>query len=318
MKYDIFINYRRTGGKDYARTLKYKLEDFGYNVFLDFDELKDGKFDAKILKTIASTPIFITILSPGVFDRCVNDDDWVRTEIECAVDNGCKIIPIDPDGRFGNMPENLPEKILKAFEGVQYSKIDTESLFEESINKMVKERISPIVKPRKKSGAWILSILILVCVAIVGGIFLNDFAIKNKAERAKKAEEEAIKSDASTYSSMLSRFESGIATGTSMDTLLPYRDSLAIADSLAELHAGHPYAALFTGTDELRLALNDKLQTLYASHVSSAKVEFDYHKKFGKSDTETAQNARFHATEALKYMPESKGMKEIIIALDNE
>ena len=35
-KYDVFISYRRVGGKDYARTLKPELEKRGFRVFLDF------------------------------------------------------------------------------------------------------------------------------------------------------------------------------------------------------------------------------------------------------------------------------------------
>ena len=41
MKYDVFISYRRVGGKDKARSLKSELERRGYRVFLDFDDLKD-------------------------------------------------------------------------------------------------------------------------------------------------------------------------------------------------------------------------------------------------------------------------------------
>ena len=52
MKYDIFISYRRGGGKDIARMLKESLTSKGYNVFLDFDELKDGYFDEKIIHAI--------------------------------------------------------------------------------------------------------------------------------------------------------------------------------------------------------------------------------------------------------------------------
>ena len=47
MKYDIFISYRRIGGKDKARPLKSELEKRGYKVFLDFDDLKDSVFDKR-------------------------------------------------------------------------------------------------------------------------------------------------------------------------------------------------------------------------------------------------------------------------------
>lgn len=83
MDYDIFISYRREGGAQYARILKAELEKRGYRgrVFLDYDELRDGKFDSRIMAAIDSARVFIFILSPGSLDRCCNADDWVRQEI---------------------------------------------------------------------------------------------------------------------------------------------------------------------------------------------------------------------------------------------
>ncbi len=40
-EYDIFISYRRVGGKDNARLLKAELQSRNLKVFLDFDELRD-------------------------------------------------------------------------------------------------------------------------------------------------------------------------------------------------------------------------------------------------------------------------------------
>ena len=87
MAYDIFISYRRDGGKELARPLKSELELRGYRVFLDFDELKDGVFDRRIMEAIDAAPIFMVILSPHALDRCANADDWVRREIEYALEH---------------------------------------------------------------------------------------------------------------------------------------------------------------------------------------------------------------------------------------
>ena len=70
-KYDIFISYRREGGDKYARTIQQALEK-QYRVFLDFDELKDGVFDQRIIDAITESPVFLLILSRGALDRCVN------------------------------------------------------------------------------------------------------------------------------------------------------------------------------------------------------------------------------------------------------
>ena len=145
IKYDIFISYRRIGGKNYARTLKPELEKRGFRVFLDFDELKDGVFDKRIMDAINEAPIFLVILSKGALDRCVNDGDWVREEILYADKTNRHIVPVEVDKTFRDFPENLPQEVKLVLGPHQFSQIDTETLLQESIDKMVRERILPYV-----------------------------------------------------------------------------------------------------------------------------------------------------------------------------
>lgn len=145
IKYDIFISYRRIGGKNYARTLKPELEKRGFRVFLDFDELKDGVFDKRIMDAINEAPIFLVILSKGALDRCVNDGDWVREEILYADKTNRHIVPVEVDKTFRDFPENLPQEVKAVLGPHQFSQIDTETLMQESIDKMVRERIKPYV-----------------------------------------------------------------------------------------------------------------------------------------------------------------------------
>lgn len=146
MKYDIFISYRRSSGKNYARTIKPELEKRGYNVFLDFDELSDGVFDRRIMDAINEAPVFLMILSEGALDRCVNEDDWVRAEILYAKEVGKHIVPIEVDKTFRKMPETVPEEIRSLLGAHQFSQIDTETLLQESMDKLVEKRIDPYVK----------------------------------------------------------------------------------------------------------------------------------------------------------------------------
>ena len=144
-KYDIFISYRRIGGKNYARTLKPELEKRGFRVFLDFDELKDGVFDKRIMDAINEAPIFLVILSKGALDRCANEGDWVREEILYADKINRHIVPVEVDKTFREFPENLPNEVKSVLGPHQFSQIDTETLLQESIDKMVRERIKPWV-----------------------------------------------------------------------------------------------------------------------------------------------------------------------------
>ncbi len=145
-KYDIFISYRRDGGKEWARMLSLELERLGYSVFLDFDELKDGIFDKRIMDAIESAPIFMIILSPHSLDRCVNEDDWVRREIEYAISHSRHFVPINPDCTFTGFPEDLPDGLKNGLGLHQFSEIMMGQLFKESVEKMVRYRIAPIVR----------------------------------------------------------------------------------------------------------------------------------------------------------------------------
>ena len=155
-KYDIFISYRRKGGDKYARTIQQALAK-DYNVFLDFDELEDGKFDQRIIDAINSSSVFLLILSKGALDRCVNEDDWVRQEILQAVESECHIVPVTIIGDgFEGVPDCLPEDLRNAVGSHQFSEVHMETLFKESLAKLIKKRIVPFVqKEDTKTGAEI-------------------------------------------------------------------------------------------------------------------------------------------------------------------
>lgn len=174
MKYDVFISYRRDGGKEFARSIKSELERKGYSVFLDFDELTDGVFDERIMDSIKVSSVFLFILSPHSLDRCVNEDDWVRREIEYAYQLGKHIVPINKDGDFEGLPDNLPDALVEIFGRNQYSDIMVGQLFEASMNKMIKDRIAPIVKrPAAKKFGRYMTVALVLALIVTGGIFMN-------------------------------------------------------------------------------------------------------------------------------------------------
>lgn len=155
-KYDIFISYRRLGGSDYARTIQQALEK-QYSVFLDFDELKDGVFDQRIMDAISNSSIFLLILTKGALDRCVNENDWVRQEILHASKCRCHIVPVTIVGSFEALPSNLPEDIRSVIGIHQFSELQMKTLFKASIEQLISDRIAPYVNQntQDKVGAEI-------------------------------------------------------------------------------------------------------------------------------------------------------------------
>ena len=61
------------------------LKNQGYTVFYDYDSLRGGYFDSRILNAIEGCSDFVLVLPKDGLERCVNQDDWVRQEIAYAV-----------------------------------------------------------------------------------------------------------------------------------------------------------------------------------------------------------------------------------------
>lgn len=118
-QYDIFISYRREGGENPAKQLCDKLKEHGYRVFLDVECLKGGSFNKQLYKVIDKCKDFLLVLPPHGLDRCNNEGDWVKLEIEHAQEKGKNIIPIMIDGFV--FPKELPENLdfLRYQEGLE-------------------------------------------------------------------------------------------------------------------------------------------------------------------------------------------------------
>lgn len=90
----VFISYRREGGAEMARLLRDRLQQRGYGVFLDVEELRSGLFDEALVRQIEVSTDVVVILSPGSLDGCHAEDDWLRREVAHAIAHGKNIVPI--------------------------------------------------------------------------------------------------------------------------------------------------------------------------------------------------------------------------------
>lgn len=229
MKYDVFISYRRDGGEEFARSIKAGLELRGYSVFLDFDELKDGIFDDRILEAIEAAPVFLFILSSHSLDRCAEEGDWVRKEVEYAYSLGRHIIPVNKDGAFDGLPDDLPPVLSEVFSHNQYSDIMLGQLFEASMEKMIVERIAPFVKrPRKWFHYAVPAILIAVAA-----LFFYAVVTSRRTEAQQAADR---------YASLLVTADSLMCSEESLDAA---QQCIDCADSLSGVYADTDFSGLF-------------------------------------------------------------------------
>lgn len=165
-RYDIFISYRRDLGAQYARNLQLMLERKGYKVFLDYDEIIDGVFSSHIEEAIRQAPVYIIVLTKGALNRCMNQGDWLRREIEIAIESRSHIVPVDPDRSFDGVPSNLDEPLRSVLSQTQYSQIDFGQALLPTVDMMVKNRIKPFVKRRCEYAKWFVALGILIAVAL--------------------------------------------------------------------------------------------------------------------------------------------------------
>ncbi|MCU0496043.1 MAG: tetratricopeptide repeat protein [Anaerolineae bacterium] len=89
----VFISYRRINSF-IARAVYQNLSTHGFDTFMDVETLDAGAFDQMLLNQIAARAHFVLILTPTALERCANPGDWLRREIEHAIDLRRNIVPL--------------------------------------------------------------------------------------------------------------------------------------------------------------------------------------------------------------------------------
>lgn len=175
-KFDIFISYRRDGGLELADSIYQRLINAGYSAFLDLEQLNSGKFNTKLISVIEQCRDFIIVLPPHALERCNEEDDWVRQEIECALANKKNVIPIMLRGFEWPANDSLPESLrdLPNYNGISAS---DHNVFVENIERLKNNFL--LSKPgvtwkRYKKHILCIIAFLLVVTGIALGICFNN------------------------------------------------------------------------------------------------------------------------------------------------
>lgn len=148
--YNIFISYRRIGGRDCARTIQLKLESLGFNnIFFDYSSLRDGIMNTQIIDAIYSCNDFLLILSPDSMNKCKDKGDWVASEIRTAIKYERNIIPITMGEEF-EWPKKFPSD-LNQIKNIQRHKLLYDEYFDDSMLRLSK-RLNSIPKGSNNPG----------------------------------------------------------------------------------------------------------------------------------------------------------------------
>lgn len=92
-------------------------------MFFDFEGIGSGDFERLILENINARAHFLVLLTPSALEHCDDPEDWLRREIETAVDTQRNIVPLMLEGFDFNAPaiaSRLTGKLamLKGYNGL--------------------------------------------------------------------------------------------------------------------------------------------------------------------------------------------------------
>ena len=116
----VFISYRRTN-VPWALAIFQNLQSNGFDVFFDYNGIASGDFEQVILGNIAARAHFLVILTPSALERCTDPSDWLRREIEAALEYKRNIVPLMLEGfSFGTMANQLSGALadLRGYNGL--------------------------------------------------------------------------------------------------------------------------------------------------------------------------------------------------------
>jgi hypothetical protein len=118
----IFLSYRREDSAPYARSLQIELKQRfpATQVFLDLDSIEAGLDFAQVIqRAISSSAVLValigrqwtTIVDEEGRRRLDNPDDYVRYEIQTALELGRRVIPVLVDGAKPLQQKDLPSQL---------------------------------------------------------------------------------------------------------------------------------------------------------------------------------------------------------------
>jgi formylglycine-generating enzyme required for sulfatase activity len=203
----VFISYRRKDISWALNVYRY-LTDRGYDVFFDYTSISSGDFEQIILSNIKARAHFLVILTPAALDRCDEPGDWLRREIETAINEKRNIIPMFFDYFSFSSPsvsEKLTGKLatLGHYNGLeipvgffdeamerlckQYLNVALTTILhpisgdvEEAVKKQQAAANGALLKKKKKPARKVNLIPFIVgLIVVMGGIIGVNYIIRN-------------------------------------------------------------------------------------------------------------------------------------------
>lgn len=237
MKYKVFISYRRSnGGLEMAKILKKELqEQYAITVFLDVDNLQEGRFDEQLIERIKKCDKVVLVLPSGALERCREENDWVRWEIEYARKFHKTIIPVYQSGDLSwRDEENLPESMrgLGYYNGVEYNPLYLDSTVKKLAGYLGKRRhflYHYMLGSRNKRAWFAVCMLATICMTV----WLTGYVSRRDREPLS-FDEEFNDHLVMELNNASHQYEQGLYNWKRLDYNRAQRDILAAHDDMSE------------------------------------------------------------------------------------
>ena len=140
---DTFISYRRDASWTLVEALYQRLTEAGIDCFYDIADIRAGKFEDVILNQIRARPYFLLVLTPGTLEGCEDPDDWLRREIEVAIESDRVIVPVyTPVFDLGSLRHGLPDGLGRTIAGYQAQELP-HKFFKYAVAELAEEYLVP-------------------------------------------------------------------------------------------------------------------------------------------------------------------------------
>ncbi len=314
MGYDIFISYRRKGsGAGVAGEMQSKLQNRGYKVFLDVDNIGSGAFPEQIDHAIQQCNDFLLILSPGMLDRCVEEEDWVRHEIMLAEKYEKNIVGVSLPGFVMPSVDSLPAELHDIPEKQVF--LWSHEYRQASFDKIVENLLSTSLKKKRVKRNYLG--IGLVAVLLAGGIwwlkssFADNSNVAETTAATPSKEEVLIDYRQLFVEAVNDTFASYLATADSLLELVPenpteqqdfdlFMQGIGKYDEAIAYESNYPgVVSNLSNTIGRRESLMDRRQNLFKGELEAAST-------FLKADMIDFARYRYENAQILA-LPEEEG-----------
>jgi hypothetical protein len=153
----VFISYRRTN-VPWALAIYQDLNQHGYDVFFDYTGIASGDFEGVILDNIRARAHFLVLLTPSALKRCSDPADWLRREIEAALDSQRNVVPLMLEGFNFGTPKIASQLTGKLAVLKQYNALSVPpEYFQEAMGRLrdryLNVALDAVLQPASRSAA---------------------------------------------------------------------------------------------------------------------------------------------------------------------